>query len=348
MSTQLHKSMRCEKFCKPSLAQCNIFLVGLQCPIKQWVHTFLPSVEWYNCSCQDLKLPFNPQATTLLSSLSMKMELNFIENDFQTFDPISYLDEYFNYPTSSYGGVGVENEQFLQFFSEVAHDNDLDNSMLLDFGSGPTIYSIISLGQNVREIHMSDYLQQNLEQVRQWQQNSPQAFNWDPYLRRSLQIQSALDANVSIDESLNQSISVEQVQRLAALLRNKITVIKQGNARNNNPIGPEGKALYDVVVSSFCLEGVAKDLAEWHNLLRNLVSTIKPGGLLVFATQIEADSYRIGEGYGKIVNLSKDYIVNALLAHNFPLETIQAKELKGGPHHKEYDKFLMLAARLAP
>lgn len=275
------------------------------------------------------------------------MELNFIENDFQTFDPISYLDEYFNYPSSSYGGVGVENEQFLQFFSAAAHDNDLNNCLLLDFGSGPTIYSIISLGQSAREIHMSDYLQQNLEQVRRWQQSSSEAFDWDPYLQRSLQIQSALDDNSSIDESLNLPISDEQVQQLAALLRNKITVIKQGNARNSDPTGPEGKALYDVVVSSFCLEGVAKDLAEWHDLLGNLVSTIKPGGLLVFATQIEADSYRIGEGYGTIVNLSKNDIVNALLVRNFLLETIQTKELKGGPNHKEYDKFLMLTARLA-
>lgn len=60
------------------------------------------------------------------------MELKFKENDFQSFEPIPYLDEYFNYPANSYGGVGVENEQFLQFFAQAAHDHDLNNSLLLD------------------------------------------------------------------------------------------------------------------------------------------------------------------------------------------------------------------------
>ena len=275
------------------------------------------------------------------------MELKFKENDFQSFEPIPYLDEYFNYPANSYGGVGVENEQFLQFFAQAAHDHDLNNSLLLDFGSGPTIYSIISLGRNSREIHMSDYLQQNLAQVELWQQDSPQAFNWNPYLRRALQMETALNQNTSIESSLDIPITDEQVQQRAVLLRKKISSIKQGNARDNNPVGAEGKELYEVVVSSFCLEGVAEDLTEWQKLLTNLTSTIKSGGLLVFATQIEADSYRIGEGYGTIVNLTEKDIVEALLERNFVADSIKTKELSGGPNHTEYDKFLMLTARLA-
>lgn len=43
------------------------------------------------------------------------MELKFKENDFQSFEPIPYLNEYFNYSSDDYGGIGIENEQFLQF-----------------------------------------------------------------------------------------------------------------------------------------------------------------------------------------------------------------------------------------
>lgn len=273
------------------------------------------------------------------------MELKFKENDFQSFEPIPYLNEYFNYPSDNCGGVGIENEQFLQFFAQVAHENNLNDCLLLDFGCGPTIYSIISLGKNCREIHESDYLPQNLEQVKLWQQGNPQAFNWHPYVRRALQMETALNQNLDIHENID--ITDEQVQERATLLRNKITSIKKGNARAINPVGEEGKALYEAVVSSYCLEGVATDLTEWKKLVTNLSSTIKPGGLLIFATQIEADSYRIGDGYGTVVNLTEEDIVQTLLDCNFDSDSIKTKELKGGPNHTEYEKFLMLTARLA-
>ncbi|MEH2408069.1 guanitoxin biosynthesis pre-guanitoxin forming N-methyltransferase GntF [Nostoc sp.] len=273
------------------------------------------------------------------------MQLKFKENDFQSFEPIPYLNEYFDYPSDNYGGVGIENEQFLQFFAQVAHEHNLNNSLLLDFGCGPTIYSIVSLGNNCREIHMSDYLQQNLDQVKLWQQGNPQVFDWNPYLRRALQMETALNQNKSTDSSLN--ITDEQVQQRATLLQQKITSIRQGNARAINPVGEEGKALYEAVVSSFCLEGVAEDVAEWKKLITNLSSTIKLGGLLIFATQIEADSYRIGDGYGTVVNLSEEYIVQTLLDCNFEPGSIKTKQLNGGLNHTEYEKFLMLTARLA-
>ncbi len=272
------------------------------------------------------------------------MELKFKENDFQSFEPIPYLNEYFNYPSDYYGGVGFENEQFLQFFAQVAHEHNINNSLLLDFGCGPTIYSILSLGKNCREIHMSDYLAQNLEQVNLWQQERPKAFDWSSYLRRALQMETALEQNIETHENIN--ITDEQVQERATLLRNKITSIRQGNARAINPVGEKGKALYEAVVSSFCLEGVAKDLAEWKKLMTNLSSTIKPGGLLIFATQIEADSYRIGEGYGTVVNITEQDIIKTLLDCNFESNSIKTKELEGGQNHTEYEKFLMLTATL--
>ncbi|MBE9200611.1 MULTISPECIES: guanitoxin biosynthesis pre-guanitoxin forming N-methyltransferase GntF [unclassified Nodularia (in: cyanobacteria)] len=272
------------------------------------------------------------------------MELKFKENDFQSFEAIPYLNEYFNnYSSDKYGGIGIENEKFLQFFAEVAHEHNLNNSLLLDFGCGPTIYSIISLGQSCREIHMSDYLQQNLEQVKLWQQGSPEAFDWNSYLRRALQIETALNQNQPIDSYV---VTDEKVQQRATLLQEKITSIRPGNARATNPVGEEGKALYEAVISCFCLEGVAENLAEWKQLMANLSSIIKPGGLLIFATQLEADSYRIGDDYRRVLNLTEQDIVQTLLNCNFELGSIKTKPVKGDPNHTEYEQFLMLTARL--
>jgi len=53
--------------------------------------------------------------------------------DWREFDPIAYLNEY-------YDDLGEENLAILRFYVEVFHDL-APKSTMLDFGSGPTIYS---------------------------------------------------------------------------------------------------------------------------------------------------------------------------------------------------------------
>ena len=69
--------------------------------------------------------------------------------DWREFDPSAYLNEY-------YADLGEENVAILRFYSDVFRAMT-PKSVMLDFGSGPTIYSLISAVTKVEEIHAPDH-----------------------------------------------------------------------------------------------------------------------------------------------------------------------------------------------
>ena len=81
-------------------------------------------------------------------------------DDWARFDPTAYLEEY-------YADLGAENLALLRFLEEAYRDLP-SNCVLLDFGGGPTIYPLIAAASRVEEIHFTDYLDSNLEEVRKW------------------------------------------------------------------------------------------------------------------------------------------------------------------------------------
>ena len=101
--------------------------------------------------------------------------------DWTAFNPRAYLDVY-------YADIGAENYALLQFFVEAYHDVSAD-SVLLDFGSGPTIHALIAAAPRVKEIHLCDYLPANLDEVRQWLHGESGAFDWRPFVTTTLQLE---------------------------------------------------------------------------------------------------------------------------------------------------------------
>ena len=83
-----------------------------------------------------------------------------IESDFTTFDPKEYLREY-------YTTIDFENDQLLQFFCTCYKDIK-PQSTLLEFGIGPTLYSLITAATKVDTIHVCDRLAANLHETQLW------------------------------------------------------------------------------------------------------------------------------------------------------------------------------------
>ena len=104
-----------------------------------------------------------------------------IEFDFDTFDPRVYLREY-------YMTIDYENDQLLRFFSECYRDIN-PRSTLLVFGSGPTLYSLITAATKVDTIHVCDRLDSNLHEIQLWKRGDEEAFNWEPFIQRALELE---------------------------------------------------------------------------------------------------------------------------------------------------------------
>lgn len=50
--------------------------------------------------------------------------------------------------------------------------------LLIDIGSGPTIYQLLSACESFKEIIATDYTDQNLQELEKWLKKDPGAFNW--------------------------------------------------------------------------------------------------------------------------------------------------------------------------
>lgn len=261
-----------------------------------------------------------------------------IETDNQHFNPTSYLKQYFSI-------IDRESEILLAFLAKVQSEHDLSNTTILDFGCEPTIYAIISSSRTCSEIHMSDYIESNLEQIEWWLKNNERAFNWDRFIQRSLELETVLQSE-NAGNTNPTPVSQLDIEVRKATIRKKITKLIHGDARKHKPIGVEGTNRYDVLVIAFCLEAVAKDALEWQQLLYNVSTMLKSGGLLIISTLTESTAYRIDEQYFATSYISKQAFVNALLNVGYVESSIEIAEVDAtNPDTNFYTGAILATAR---
>lgn len=57
---------------------------------------------------------------------------------------------------------------------------------LLEVGCGPTVHHALPFAGGVGEIHVADFLDRNLSEVRLWTDGAPGAWDWSPFTREVL------------------------------------------------------------------------------------------------------------------------------------------------------------------
>lgn len=60
---------------------------------------------------------------------------------------------------------------------------------LIDVGSGPTIYQLLSACDHFEEIVATDYLAVNREELGRWARGEPGTFDWSPFIRHVCKIE---------------------------------------------------------------------------------------------------------------------------------------------------------------
>jgi hypothetical protein len=197
-----------------------------------------------------------------------------ITDDYNLFHPTVYLDEY-------YRGLSDENKFLLRFY----HDAYLrigPQASLLEVGGGPTIYQLISASRCVSRIVFSEFLEANRNEVRNWLARSPLAFDWGEYLQ--------FVAMLEIDQTIG-----TPHEHVECRLRDRIAAVVPCDLSLPNPLAPNQHPPFDVVSSSFCIEGIKGDGVSFHSFLKNAISQLKPGGTLVLALVKDCCHYKVGD-----------------------------------------------------
>lgn len=227
-----------------------------------------------------------------------------LEESFETFSPEEYLKEYYSH-------MSKEEIDLLEFFI-YAYSFLPKNSLILELGGGPTIYQLITASTYAREIYFAEYLDINLKEIKKWLSNAKDAFNWDLYFKKALQLEG------SKSDSKN-------INKRKYLLRHKITRLIYCNVFNKDPLGENNKQVFDIVSVNFVPESISKNKIEWKNAIKNICSLIRPGGFLVMTALGSARYWHAGKKKFPAANIDENDIKAVLIELGFEKNMIKIK-----------------------
>jgi hypothetical protein len=252
-------------------------------------------------------------------------------DSYKTFEPTNYLQEY-------YSSIDLENRSLLAFFAKAYRDISPD-SVMLEFSGGPSLYSLISAAAHVKEIHFSDFLLRNVEEVQLWQRFRHRSYLWVSFFKEALIAEGK--ANVTAADIL------EREDMLSKKLRNFMLC----DAFEPQPLGSQYHQYYDVVAANFVAESITLSLEIWEKIIGNICSTLRPDGTLIM-TAIQGASFYCVEGrrYPAVTVTQEDAIAalkhQGFNTHNLLIQQIPAEitDIKD-KNYKGYQGMLFVKAK---
>ncbi len=149
---------------------------------------------------------------------------------------------------------------------------------LLELGCGPVISHALPFVPYVSSFILSDYLDSNLDEIRKWVAQEPNAHNW-----------SLHTALIMKREGL--AITPAGILARENILRKKLSSLVVGDLLSKKPI--RRQVTFPVVTCFYASEQAASDESEWLEVVQNLSSLVSPGGLLYLVCVRDSEYYAI-------------------------------------------------------
>jgi phenylethanolamine N-methyltransferase len=228
------------------------------------------------------------------------------------FDAFDYLDEY--YPDDD---IGPENIELLDFYHAACQE--ISGRTWLEIGGGPTLYQLISASTRVRSILFTEYLEANLAAVRLWLK-SDRPGRWRNYIKATLRLEGLLEP------------SETDIRKRAQLIRGKVKGLRHINIKDPSSLAGFEQG-FEIVNSSFCIDSITDDRAEWQTLLGRLNSSLKPGGSLILCSLGASSSYQVKDRDFPAVDLSEEFILASLASLNYDVAGALVRVIEAEDSH---------------
>uniref|UniRef100_A0A8D0GPB5 Phenylethanolamine N-methyltransferase n=1 Tax=Sphenodon punctatus TaxID=8508 RepID=A0A8D0GPB5_SPHPU len=230
-----------------------------------------------------------------------------VGKSYQKFNPRAYLQNNYMPPRANFTSEDCVVPWKLRCLAEAFSTGELHGRTLIDIGSGPTIYQLLSACDYFEEIIATDYLEVNREVLQGWVHGESGAFDWSPYIQHVCQI-----------EGKGEPWQVKE-QKLREKLKKILPIdIHQPNA------GLPAHRPADALISTFCLEAASPDLPSFQRALRNVTTLLKPGGHFLMIGALEESFYLAGEAKLSVVPVTEEDVKEALAKSGYRLHAFRA------------------------
>ena len=153
----------------------------------------------------------------------------------------------------------------------------------LEFGCGPIPIFSLPLIAKAKEIHMAEYLPANRAELEKWLAGVPDAHDWLIFTLDMLRLEG------------NPNPTEAEARAREAQARQQITKVLAGDVTTSDPLGPEKRGFYPLVVSYCCADSTTDNKATWAVYMSNIASLVQPGGTLILAAIEGTCFYCVGD-----------------------------------------------------
>jgi hypothetical protein len=199
---------------------------------------------------------------------------------------------------------------------------------VLYFGTGPTLHHVFLAAPIASELHLGDYLDTNLAEIRRWLDRDPAAHDWRPFTRHTLACEG-VDVPTDAD-----------VHRREELARSRVTRLLHVDGRR-----PSTEPRYATVVSAYCADSATSTPRGWAVFMGHVLDRVEPGGLLLTAMLRRSHGYRIGATMFPSADVDEGHLRRLVRARWGAVEgTIEVHELSDQLDHG-YGGIVLAAVR---
>ncbi|KAM4848836.1 nicotinamide N-methyltransferase [Urocitellus parryii] len=236
------------------------------------------------------------------------MESGFTSKDeyLRHFNPRDYLEKYYNFGSKP----SAENQilkHLLKNLFKIFCLGGVKGDLLIDIGSGPTIYQLLSACESFKEIIATDYTDQNLQELEKWLRKEPGAFDWSPVVTYVCDLEG------------NRVKGPEKEEKL----RRAVRQVLKCDVTQSQPLGAVRVAPADCLLSTLCLDAACPDLPTYCTALRNLGSLLKPGGFLVVVDALKSSYYTIGQQRFSSLSLGPEAVEAAVKEAGYTIQQFE-------------------------
>lgn len=187
------------------------------------------------------------------------------------------------YLETFYREVNIDEKHIAEFLIKQGKKIGPNKPISLELGCGPTVHHAIALAPYIESLDISDYLEDNINEVKKWVDNSKDAFSWNHYTEEILNAEGL-------------TVNYSDIMARENVLREKVESFYLCDITKMPPITNNKK--YDLVISFYCTEEVASSNAEWEKIMANISSMVAPGGILILSAIRDTDRYILGDPKG--------------------------------------------------